>query len=330
MSRFGGPLARHARTALGVIVSIVALAAVGWWIAQQPAPDLPDSAAGLTWFALAVATALSTMVLRGLRWSRIMALADIDHRRADAFALTFTGQMGNTVLPARGGDVMRIALLGARSSSRRREILGSLVAERALDALVLAALFAGLSLGLADSPVGPGLSVLIVATLAIGFAALAGYLWLRRAGRFERFAALIRPVARASRLFAHPSGVALVGLTLVIWTIDGMALLMLARSIGVAVGPLDAVLVLVIASLAAAIPAAPGFAGTFDAAMILGLKSAGVVGGAAVGVLLLVRFVFFLPATLVGLILLVARYGGFRRALRTPPAPVAHAPRALR
>ena len=65
-----------------------------------------------------------------------------------------------------------------------------------------------------------------------------------------------------------------------------------------------------LASLAAAIPAAPGFAGTFDAAMILGLKAAGITGGAASGILILARFMYFVPATVVGLIVLVTRYGG--------------------
>jgi hypothetical protein len=40
--------------------------------------------------------------------------------------------------PARGGEVLKIGILGTRSSSRRREILGSVVAERLLDAVVLA------------------------------------------------------------------------------------------------------------------------------------------------------------------------------------------------
>lgn len=314
--RLTEPAARHGRTALGVVVSVISLAAVGWWVSEQPAPTLPDTAAGLSWFGLAIVLALANMVLRGLRWGRIMTLAGIDYRRADAMALIFVGQMGNVVLPARGGDLMRIGLLGARSSSRRREILGSVLAERLLDAIVLVALFVLLSLGLADSPASPAVAALIGVALAAGFGGLAGYLWLRRSGRFERFAAAIRPVARACRLFAHPSGVLPVLLTVVIWCVDGMSLLLLARAVGEHLGVLDSMLVLVVASLAAAIPAAPGFAGTFDGAMVLALKGIGIVGSAAVGLLLLARFVFFVPSTVVGLIVLVARYGGFRRALR--------------
>ena len=69
-----------------------------------------------------------------------------------------------------------------------------------------------------------------------------------------------------------------------------------------------------LASLFAAIPAAPGYAGTFDAGIVLGLKAVGVTGGAAVGFVVLARFVMFVPVTIVGLFLLLHTYGGFRRA----------------
>jgi uncharacterized protein (TIRG00374 family) len=300
---------------LGAAVSIVALAAVVYWFVNQPAPELPDSPAGFAWLTLSLAMSLLALALRGYRWHRIMVLAHVDHQRADALGLTAVAYMGNNVLPARGGEVLRIAILGARSASRRREILGTVVAERLLDAVTLAALFVVLSLGLADSPAGTGTAALVGGALVLGFAALFLYIWLRRSGHFERFAATIRPVARALRLFAHPSGVPMIGLSLLIWALDGVNLVVIARSVGQTLSLPDGMLVVSLASLAAAIPAAPGFAGTFDAAMILGLKAAKITGGAASGILILSRFMYFVPATVVGLIVLVTRYGGLR-ALR--------------
>jgi uncharacterized membrane protein YbhN (UPF0104 family) len=305
---------RWARRWLGAAVSAVSLAAVVYWMLQQPAPTLPDSLGGLAWLVLSLGMTLAALALRGYRWHRIMVLAHVDHQRTDALALTAVAYMGNNVLPARGGEVLKIAILGARSSSRRREILGSVLAERLLDALVLAGLFVILSLGLADSPAGPGTAALIGAGLALLFVALAIYLWLRRSGRFERFAATIRPVARASKLFAHPAGIPLVGMTVAIWALEGVNLVVIARSVGIGLSVLDGTLVIVLASLAAAIPAAPGFAGTYDAGMVLGLKAAGIVGGAASGILILSRFMYFVPPTVVGLIALVTRYGGLKVA----------------
>jgi hypothetical protein len=74
------------------------------------------------------------------------------------------------------------------------------------------------------------------------------------------------------------------------------------------------------------VPAAPGYAGTFDAGLVLGLGAVGVSGGSAVGFILLARCVMFVPVTLVGLVVLMARYGGlsFYASRRLP----AHAPLA--
>ncbi len=218
---------------------------------------------------------LVALAMRGYRWHRVMALAHVDHQRSDALGLTAVAYMGNNVLPARGGEVLKIAILGARSTSRRREILGSVVAERLLDAMVLAGMFVVLSLGLADSPAGTGTSLLIGGGLVACFVALAIYLWLRRSGRFERFATMIRPVARACRLFAHPSGIPLVALSVAIWALDGLNLVVIGQSIGISIKPLDGMLVVVLASLVAAVPAAPGFAGTFDAGLLLGPEGRG-------------------------------------------------------
>ena len=73
-------------------------------------------------------------------------------------------------------------------------------------------------------------------------------------------------------------------------------------------------------------PAAPGYLGTFDAAILLGVRLvAGGTRAAALAYAVVVRFVLFVPITLVGLVALVVRYGGVRRmsvALRRPAAPV--------
>jgi glycosyltransferase 2 family protein len=298
----------------GALISLVSLAAVAWWISGQESPELPDSAAGYAWLALAALVVASNFGLRGLRWHRIMVHAGIEHRLRDALGLTLVGYMGNNVLPARGGELLKIGLLGARSSARRREILGTVIAERLLDAAVLVVLFVALTwAGVAGAPGGRGEAALAAGGLVACAAAVALYVRLRRGGRFERFAATVRPVARASRLLTRRQGIPLALLSLAIWCIDAVAFMLIARSIGVALSLPDASVVVVLAALGAAIPAAPGYVGTFDAGMLLGLSAAGVEGGAAVGVLLLTRFLFFVPVTIAGLAVLVCGYGGLRR-----------------
>ena len=61
------------------------------------------------------------------------------------------------------------------------------------------------------------------------------------------------------------------------------------------------------------VPSGPGYVGTFDAALIFGLHAIGRSGAATLSYLLLLRFVIAVPITLIGLIVLASRYGGFAR-----------------
>jgi hypothetical protein len=82
--------------------------------------------------------------------------------------------------------------------------------------------------------------------------------------------------------------------------------------------PIEGCYMVALASVFAMIPSGPGYAGTQDAAVATGVKALGGTGSIAVGYLLMLRFVIVVPITLVGLILLVVRYGGIKnlRALR--------------
>jgi hypothetical protein len=98
-----------------------------------------------------------------------------------------------------------------------------------------------------------------------------------------------------------------------IWAVEASVYMSVARSVGLAISGMGALYVVALTNLFAMLPAAPGYVGTFDAAVIFSVKAIGGTGAAAFSYLLLLRFVLFLPITVVGLLLLVARYGGWSR-----------------
>ena len=305
----------------GVIVSLLAVAAVVWWGMHQDAPRLPRTTAHLAALGAAVGLYAVATLVRGWRWHEILRRLGAGHRTRDAYALVTVGYMGNAVLPARGGEVLRTVLLADRSSTGKREVLGSIVTERALDAISLALLFAALTfMGIAGSPLGqrPGLAA--VAVLVLGAACA----WLaKRLARRPRFAALlrrVRPFLLASRPLLGRHGLGLVLVSLVVWLLEGTICWLVATSLGLGITPIDGVFLAVLSALAALIPAAPGYLGTFDAALIFGLKALSVSGGAAVGFALTMRFVLFVPITVVGLGIFLTRYGGFKRVGARMPA----------
>jgi hypothetical protein len=99
----------------------------------------------------------------------------------------------------------------------------------------------------------------------------------------------------------------------VIWTLEASVYLAVARAVGLKMGPLGAAYVVAFTNLFAMVPAAPGYLGTFDAAVVFAAKSIGSPGYLVVTYLLLLRFVLFVPITVVGLVVLIARYGGWAR-----------------
>ncbi|KKK99579.1 hypothetical protein LCGC14_2631320, partial [marine sediment metagenome] len=140
---------------IGPLISLAALAGLVWWASRQGAPSFPTQASKLALVVAAVGVYAVATVARGWRWHKILQHSHIDHRTIDAYALVVVGYMGNTVLPMRGGELVRTVLLGQRSSSLKREIFGSIIAERLLDVVALVLMFALVTwLKVAGSPVG--------------------------------------------------------------------------------------------------------------------------------------------------------------------------------
>jgi uncharacterized membrane protein YbhN (UPF0104 family) len=305
------------RDVAGFGISIVSIAAVVWWASRQEAPTIPTSPDSLLLLGAALAVYFVATLARGWRWHKVLQHADIEHDVLDAHALVTVGYMGNTVLPARGGEALRVLLLAERTTARRREVLGSIIAERLFDVVALVLLFALMTfVGIAGTPAGQSPALIALGVMAAGAIALATYLRLRRSGRFERFAQALRPVAGASRILARRDGPLLVLLTVLVWLSEGLIFTLVAKALDIDLSLLEGTFLVVLASFFALVPAAPGYVGTYDAAMLFGLHALDIRGGVAVSFVILVRFVLFGPITVAGLILLLTRYGGVSRVWR--------------
>ena len=316
----GGASARA--LAVQVAVSVAALAAVAWWAAHQPLPELPAAGPAVGGLAVAIALYAAATLLRGERWLALLSHGGLRCGRCDAYALTTVGYMGNNTLPARAGDVLKALLTAGATAAPRADVLGMLVAERMLDAAALALLFAslvavgGLPLGLDGwivAVAGGGLAIGAVAALALG----------RRSATGRRLRSLAAALLAPSRRLGSRRGALLLALSVALWLVEGSVYAVLGRVAGVELTLLDGLYVMALVNLVALVPAAPGYLGTFDAAVLLGVSLvASAVDSAALAYVVLVRFVLFVPITLVGLGALVVRYGGLRplRALRARPA----------
>jgi glycosyltransferase 2 family protein len=305
---------RRLRNVLGFAVSAVSLIAVIWWATKQERPRFPTGGRELLELAGCLFIYAFITVLRGWRWHTILRRAHIDHAPADAYALTVVGYMGNNVLPARSGELLRVLLLGERSTARRRVILGTIIAERFLDLVTIVTLFAVLTAAdVAGKPLGLA-PLALVAGVALAAATMLALLkGFRRRGRLERFAAVVRPFALATRLLINRSGALLAALTVVVWMLEAATFWLVGDSLNLGFTPVEALFLVVLIGFVSIIPSAPGYIGTFEAAVVFGLHSLGIEGGQALAFALLIRFLLYVPITFVGLALMLARYGGIPR-----------------
>ncbi len=289
---------------LQVGVSLVALAGIAWWASRQHAPRIPLDVHAVAWLIVALALYAGATLLRGERWHRLLTGAKVDRGRGESYRLTTIGYMGNNTLPARAGDVMRVMMLG----SPRRLVLGTVVAERALDGLALASIFVfvvaarGLSFGPLPYVVAAGVIGTVVLVVVWSVAP--------HNRRLLEAREWIRPAIGSTRDLVGARGLALLGVSLVVWLVEASVYLSVGSATGASLGLTGALYVVALTNLSALIPAAPGYVGTFDAAVLLALGSLHL---PALGYLLVLRFVLFVPITVVGLALLLARTPWRRR-----------------
>jgi hypothetical protein len=108
-------------------------------------------------------------------------------------------------------------------------------------------------------------------------------------------------------------GLLLLAMTLLIWAIEAAVWMSAAACVGFGMDPIEGLYIVALASVFSMIPSGPAYAGTQDAAAILGIKALGGTGAQAVAYIVMLRFIIVVPITLVGLVLLAARYGGLGR-----------------
>ena len=305
------------------IVSAIALVSVVWWASRQQLPELPSASVALPRLAAALALYALATCLRGERWLRLWRDAGTRLSRTDAYAVTVVGYMGNNALPARAGDIMKSVLSSRRTETPTADGFGTLVAERVLDAVALMAIFAVLVATL-HLPLGVEGWMLAAVGGGLALAAAAAAFLGRDTGAGRKVQELATRLLVPTRRLWSATGVGLLALSIVIWLLEGSVYAVLGAVAGVHLSLLDGLYIMALANLVALVPAAPGYLCTFDAAVLLGVRLvAGGTHAAALAYAVVVRFVLFVPITLVGLVALVVRYGGLRRvsvALRRPAA----------
>lgn len=221
------------------------------------------------------------------------------------------GYLGNFILPARLGELLRAGFASRVWQLGMARTLGSVVLERVIDTSVLG-MIALLLAALLDAPTWViQVSALVaiagavaIAVLAAGFALpLARWVARRNGTAFvasvgrsaTRF--LVGATADGRRMAVLPAAV----LTAVSWLVEGVVYWVAAAAIGLDVHPTTALLVAAVTVLSTAVPSAPAYVGTFELAVTASAAALGVPSAMALAWAIVAHVVTVLPLLVAGI-----------------------------
>jgi len=300
---------RSGRAALGILVSVLALALVFRSVDLAAAWDALRSA-DLRWVVLLVAFIVADVLLRAVRWKVLLRpVGTVSY--GDSLGSLLVGYLANNVLPARLGEVIRSHDLGERTGISRTTILGTIVVERLVDTVVVVSIAAVAILvmsvrGVVASAVmvGAAITALLVMVIALGIVA-------HRLPGAER---VMAPIVRRPRIHGilvrlraglaiaghAPTMVVAVLLSIGSWSCTVLAFAAAAQAVGVEPTIGQAALLAAGTNLATAIPAAPGYVGTFELATVTIAASVGIARAPALAFAVLLHVTTLLITSIAG------------------------------
>lgn len=303
------------RRTLQLLIGLAFSAVLLWLTLRQV--DFAEAKVALSearwWFLVpAVLTYFVDLGVRAARWSVLLEpVRRIGWRRL--YPVVTIGYMGNMLLPARLGELLRAATLGQREGIASAA-LGTIATERVLDGLTTVGILlvtsqflprpAWLAAGLATVT-----ALFVGALLVLGFALMFRPLVMRLLERFfGRFAVARQPIRwigefldglqalRDPRLLARAGGIGLVA-----WGVSALEYYWIFRAFNLPLGALAACFSVSAVGLSTMIPSAPGYVGTFEFAGVAVLGALGIASANAIGAVVLVHLLEIVPVTVAGL-----------------------------
>src|SRR5215210_491789 len=318
----GPPLGRRVFRLRNVVSFLLALAVLFLVSRQLLSLDwreawasLRGASAGL--FALALVIFYCSFPLRALRWGTLLGNVGYDrasgHPMPSTFGLTrimYLAWFANCVTVARLGDAYRGYLLKRASGVSFAVTLGTILAERLLDLLVLAVLMGAGVLVVFGGSLPTATTQALAAGLILSAVGIVGLLSMRHfRWTFEK----VLP----KRLQAHyvhlEHGVIgsfkrlprLVAYSVIGWVIEGMTLYLVAESVSAPVSVAGAVVIALAASLLTAVPITPAGLGFTEAGMMVMLQWLGLDLPTATVITLLFRIINYWSIVVLGFALYV-------------------------
>lgn len=279
--------------------------------------------ANLALYVAALAVYQASYVVRSLRWKLLLGNAGEERPTAELLPIVVVSFFVNCVVPAKMGDVYRAYLARVRERIATSLALGTIIAERLLDLIVLMALLLIAGAIVFHDHAPDVLIPYLVAGVAVCVAG-GGVIGVMRAGRGQRLLRLLPESVfhryenfRVGAVRSFSDVPVLVGLTAAVWGMETARLALVVFALGDAgsLGAAQFVLIALVAALLTTVPFLPGGLGLVEAGMVGVLVSVGGIGrNAALSIALMDRSISYGSVVAVGALVFAVTHVRMPRA----------------
>lgn len=253
---------------IGLILSAIAL----WWAFKEfdwAAFTSAMTGASIVYLVLSLFALLLAIPIRGFRW-RIFLEPMGEVTNMQTTEATVVGYFGNNIFPFRFGEVIRSYFISRQCNIPLSKVFGSILVERLIDVGSMLLILALLPLIVA---IPEDLKIPVIVTMAISLGAIILLIWASShekisiaSGKLKNMIENLHTGFSSFRQSRHHPSIILA--TILIWTCYYLNIYWAQQALGIGFSLGQSYLLLVIVSVVIAIPAAPGYLGTYHAAVI--------------------------------------------------------------
>lgn len=268
------------------------------------------------WFLiLAVLLNISSPWVQAHRW-RYLLKPIKKVKTSSLFSAVMIGFLGNSVLPAKLGELVRAFVIGRKEGISKSSSLATIAVERTFDGMTVVFLLVVTSL---FAPLPDWANELAYLGLLLNIGLLSFLLSVRhqtdRALKLVSFA--LRPLpkefteralgwftlfAEGLRVLEKGGQLVLISvLSVLVWLIPALVTLLVFHSLGLVVPPIAALAVVVVVALGVMLPASPGAVGTTQYLCIVALALFGVEKSDALSLSIVLHASQLIPLAVIGL-----------------------------
>jgi glycosyltransferase 2 family protein len=245
-----------------------------------------------------------SIFFRGLRWGVLLS-AQKKIKPLTMFWATCIGYLGNTILPARAGEVIRSLMLGAKEDISKSYVFATAITERVLDViiLVLIGVFSIPAIGSMPDSLNKAMQVMgvlgVVAVVILFVAPRFSELLNRIVNRLPLPEKVKKPLINfmnefllGAQAFINPKRAAgFAGYSAILWFLDATGAIFMSYAFNLHFSYAQAFVLLLAMGLSSAIPSTPGYVGIYQYVAVILLPLYGISRSAALTYILVLQLV---------------------------------------